>query len=183
MLKNKSIYWNPLLETLPREKLQALQLKKFRRIAEWAYNNSPFYHRHYKEAGLEPGDIKRFEDIRKVPKIEKGMFREVQKNEPFPYGDMLAVPREKIAVFRQIPHCPHVRTTVSRFSSGLCEVENEQVVQLLADRLQRQNRSRRCSHTRHASPRCSCCVSWKSHAETQRRTATIWQAGTKRIVL
>ena len=67
MLKNKCIYWNPVLETLSHEKLQALQLKKFRRIVEWAYNNSPFYHRHYKKAGLEPGDIKRFEDIRKVP--------------------------------------------------------------------------------------------------------------------
>ena len=101
MLKSKSIYWNPVLETLSREKLQALQLKKFRWIVEWAYHNSPFYRRHYKEAGLEPGDIKKFEDIRRVPRIEKGMFRDVQKNEPFPYGDMLAVPREKIAIFRQ----------------------------------------------------------------------------------
>lgn len=101
MLKNESIYWNPLLETLPREKLRALQLRKFKRIVEWAYHNSPFYRRHYKEAGLEPGDIRRFEDIRKVPRIEKGMLRDVQKNEPFPYGDMLAVPREKIVIFRQ----------------------------------------------------------------------------------
>jgi phenylacetate-CoA ligase len=101
MLKDKSIYWNPLLETLSREKLQALQLKKFRRIVEWAYDHSPFYRRHYQEAGLEPGDIKRFEDIRKVPPIEKGMLRDVQKKEPFPYGDMLAVPREQITVFRQ----------------------------------------------------------------------------------
>ncbi len=74
-----------MLETLSIEKLRALQLKKFKRIVEWAYNNSPFYRRHYKAAGLEPGDIKRFEDIRKVPKIEKGMFRAVRKNEPFPY--------------------------------------------------------------------------------------------------
>ena len=101
MQKNESLYWNPVLETLPQEKLQALQLKKFRRIVEWAYHHSPFYRRLYEAAGLEPGDIKRFEDIRKVPKIEKGMFRDVQKNEPFPYGDMLAVPCEKIAVFRQ----------------------------------------------------------------------------------
>ncbi|MBM4314084.1 MAG: phenylacetate--CoA ligase [Deltaproteobacteria bacterium] len=101
MEKNESLYWNPVIETLPQEKLQALQLKKFRRIVDWAYHHSPFYRRLYEAAGLEPGDIKRFEDIRKVPKIEKGMFRDVQKNEPFPYGDMLAVPCEKIAVFRQ----------------------------------------------------------------------------------
>lgn len=101
MLPGHQIYWNPILETLPEEKLQALQLKKFRRILEWAYNNSPFYQRLYKEAGLEPGDIKSFDDIRKVPKVGKGMFREVQQKEPFPYGDILAVPTEKVTAFRQ----------------------------------------------------------------------------------
>ena len=101
MLKNQSIYWNPILETLPQEKIQALQLKKFRRMVGWAYNNSPFYRRLYKEAGLEPGDIKGLEDIEKVPKTEKGMMREVQQYEPFPYGDMLAVPLERVTAFRQ----------------------------------------------------------------------------------
>lgn len=101
MAKEESIYWNPLLETLPQEKLRALQVKKFRRIMEWAYNNSPFYQRFYNEAGLEPGDIRVFEDIRKVPKIEKDMMREVQKNDPFPYGDMMTVPVEQVTAFRQ----------------------------------------------------------------------------------
>ncbi len=101
MFKDQSIYWNPILETLPQEKIQALQLKKFRRIVAWSYNNSPFYRRLYQDAGLEPGDVKSFEDIRKVPKIEKGMMREVQQREPFPYGDMLAVPLEQVTVFRQ----------------------------------------------------------------------------------
>ena len=55
---DNSQYWNPLFETLPQEKLKSLQLKKFKRIVEWAYNNSPFYKRFYNDAGLEPGDIK-----------------------------------------------------------------------------------------------------------------------------
>jgi phenylacetate-CoA ligase len=101
MLKDLGPYWNPILETLPQEKIQALQLKKFRRILEWAYNNSPFYRRLYQDAGIEPGDIKRFEDIQKVPKIEKGMMREVQQRAPFPYGDMLSVPLEQVTAFRQ----------------------------------------------------------------------------------
>ena len=84
MAKDPSIYWNPILETLPREELQALQLKKFRRIVAWAYDNSPFYRRLYRDAGMEPGDIRRFEDIKKVPKINKDMMREVQQREPFP---------------------------------------------------------------------------------------------------
>jgi len=101
MSKDNRIYWNPILETLPQEKIQALQLKKFTRMVAWAYDNSPFYRRLYQEAGLEPGDIKGFEDIRKVPKTEKGMMREVQQREPFPYGDMLAVPLEQVTAFRQ----------------------------------------------------------------------------------
>jgi phenylacetate-CoA ligase len=101
VFKDYRIYWNPILETLPQEKLQALQLKKFRRMVEWAYNNSPFYRRLYKKAGLEPGDIKALEDIQKVPKIEKGMMREVQQRDPFPYGDMMTVPLEQVTAFRQ----------------------------------------------------------------------------------
>jgi phenylacetate-CoA ligase len=101
MTKNSSTYWNPILETLPQEKIKALQLKKFKRIVEWGYNNSPFYKRLYQASGFEPGELKTFDDIKKVPKIEKGMLRDVQNNPPFPYGDMLAVPPEKISIFRQ----------------------------------------------------------------------------------
>jgi len=101
MAQDPSIYWNPILETLPREKLQELQLKKFRRIVAWAFENSPFYRRLYKDAGMEPGDIKHFEDISKVPKIEKDMLREVQEHGPFPYGDILSVPTQKVTAFRQ----------------------------------------------------------------------------------
>ncbi|MCJ7605528.1 MAG: hypothetical protein MUO19_05785, partial [Dehalococcoidales bacterium] len=96
-------YWNPLLETLPREKLDKLQLKKFRDIVTWAYDNSKFYHKLYSDAGLEPGDIKTSDDIRKVPKIEKSMMRDVQGpgKDPFPYGDILAVPIEEVTDYRQ----------------------------------------------------------------------------------
>ena len=45
-------YWNPVLETLPREKLRALQLKKFKSIFEWAYENSRFHRSLYDKAGI-----------------------------------------------------------------------------------------------------------------------------------
>jgi len=54
------VYWNPLIETLPMEKLRELQLKKFKRILEWAYERSKFHRKLYQEAGLEPGDIKSY---------------------------------------------------------------------------------------------------------------------------
>ena len=98
---NNSEYWNPVLETLPRQKLQQLQLKKFREIFTWAYEHSPFYKKLYSDAGIEPGDIKTFDDIIRVPKIEKSMMRDVQGKDPFPYGDILSVPLEQVTDYRQ----------------------------------------------------------------------------------
>ncbi len=100
-MSGKEIYWNPLLETLPPEKLQRLQLVKFKEIFQWAYDHSKFYRKIYDRVGIEPGDIKTFEDIRKVPKIEKAMLREAQGKDPYPYGDMLCVPLEDVTVYRQ----------------------------------------------------------------------------------
>jgi len=94
-------YWNPILETLPREKLKELQLKKFQKIFKWSYDNSPFYHDLYRDAGIEPGDIKTLDDIRKIPKVEKATLRDIQKKEPFPYGTILAVPLEDVTEYRQ----------------------------------------------------------------------------------
>jgi phenylacetate-CoA ligase len=98
---NASEYWNPILETMPREKLQQLQFKKFKEIFTWAYDRSKFYGKIYRDAGIEPGDLRKFEDIRKVPKIEKAMWRSAQGKEPFPYGDMLSVPLKDISAYRQ----------------------------------------------------------------------------------
>jgi phenylacetate-CoA ligase len=98
---NTKQYWNPILETLPREKLEKLQLKKIQNIFKWAYQHSKFYHKLYSEAGLEPGDIRTFDDIRKVPKVEKSTLRAVQGKEPYPYGDMLCVPLEKVTEYHQ----------------------------------------------------------------------------------
>ncbi len=94
-------YWNPILETLPLEKLELLQLKKFKEIFTWAYERSKFYHKLYTNAGIEPGDIKTFEDIREVPKIEKSMMRDIQGKDPFPYGDILCVPLDEVTEYRQ----------------------------------------------------------------------------------
>ncbi len=95
------IYWSPMLETLEREKLQALQLRKFRRIFKWAYQNSKFHRSLYDAAGIKPRDIQSFEDIQAVPKVEKSMMRDIQRKDPFPYGDALCVPLEEVTEFRQ----------------------------------------------------------------------------------
>ncbi|MFZ7113118.1 MAG: phenylacetate--CoA ligase family protein [Desulfatiglandales bacterium] len=94
-------YWNPVLETLPAEKLRNLQLKKFKRIFQWAYDHSKFHRSLYDKAGIKPEDIRTIEDISHVPKVEKGMMRDIQRKDPFPYGDALCVPLEDVTEFRQ----------------------------------------------------------------------------------
>ncbi|MCJ7686620.1 MAG: phenylacetate--CoA ligase family protein, partial [Desulfobacteraceae bacterium] len=64
-------------------------------------DHSKFHGQLYRDAGLEPGDIKTMEDIARVPKVEKSMMRGIQKKEPYPYGDMLCVPLEDVTEFRQ----------------------------------------------------------------------------------
>jgi phenylacetate-CoA ligase len=94
-------YWNPVLETLPQEKLRALQLKKFRKVFQWAYDHSKFHRSLYDKAGVKPDDLRSFEDLRRVPTVEKSMMRNVQRKDPFPYGDALCVPLEEVSNFRQ----------------------------------------------------------------------------------
>jgi phenylacetate-CoA ligase len=100
-MKGDSPYWNPFLERLPRENLEKLQLKKFRRIFQWAYENSRFHRRLYESAGIVPEDIRTLGDIRWVPKVEKSMMLSVQRKDPYPYGDALCVPLEEVTAFRQ----------------------------------------------------------------------------------
>lgn len=93
-------YWNPIIETLPRERLREIELKRFREVLRWAKATSPFYKKKLK--GIEPEDIRTFEDVAKVPITEKEELREAQEGkEPFPYGDLLSVSPEKLSVFHQ----------------------------------------------------------------------------------
>jgi phenylacetate-CoA ligase len=95
-----SIYWNPLIETLPREKLVQIELKRFRELLRWAKENSPFYRR--KLQGINPQDIKSIEDVARVPVTEKDELRAAQEEkEPFLYGELLAVPFESLSAFHQ----------------------------------------------------------------------------------
>lgn len=57
--------------------LQMLQNKKLIRIIKHAYNNTPYYHRKFDEAGVKLSDIKSVSDIVKIPFTTKF---EIQSN-------------------------------------------------------------------------------------------------------
>lgn len=82
-----SPFWNPKTETLPRDELRQLQLAKLRRVAEWAAARSPFYRRTFAEAGFEPGQLKTFADIERIPFLTRDAWMQSQAEFP-PFGEL-----------------------------------------------------------------------------------------------
>jgi phenylacetate-CoA ligase len=94
------IYWNKELETLPRKKLEELQLRRFRERMQYVYDHSPMYKRKYEEAGLKPADIGSLDDIQNVPFTVKEELRESQAQHP-PWGDFICIPPDEgVRVFQ-----------------------------------------------------------------------------------
>ncbi|MFP4348561.1 MAG: phenylacetate--CoA ligase family protein [Desulfococcaceae bacterium] len=77
-------------ETMPREGLEAIQLRRLQATAERVYATVPFYRKKFQEAGVVPGDIRSLSDIQKLPFTTKQDLRE-----NYPYG-MFAVPMDNV---------------------------------------------------------------------------------------
>ena len=72
-------YWQPEIETMPREKLRQLQTEKLRRTIETVLN-SPFYGHRLGKLGITPQSINSVDDIRKIPFTTK---QDLRDNYPF----------------------------------------------------------------------------------------------------
>ncbi len=83
------LYWQKE-EVMPRKELEELQLKRLKWVVRHAYENVPFYRKRLKAAGVHPDDIKKREDIVKIPFTTKNHFAE-----NYPFG-LFAVPKEEI---------------------------------------------------------------------------------------
>ncbi|MBQ9537374.1 MAG: phenylacetate--CoA ligase [Desulfovibrionaceae bacterium] len=77
-------------ETLPREELEALQLRRLQNVCARVYANVPFYKKRFDEIGIKPEDIKTLGDLKHLPFTEKQDLRD-----HYPYG-LFAVPRDNI---------------------------------------------------------------------------------------
>lgn len=88
-----SNYWNPRHETMPRAELQALQLRKLRRLVEWAIERVPFHRRRLAQAGIRAGDIRTLDDLRRIPFMTRDEWMAGQLEDP-PFGSLLAAPPE-----------------------------------------------------------------------------------------
>ncbi|MFP4037894.1 MAG: phenylacetate--CoA ligase family protein [Desulfobacteraceae bacterium] len=90
-----SEYWNEEMETLSPERFHDVQEKALLRQLKYVWENSAFYQKKFSEAGLELGDIKRLEDLSKLPFTEKAELRDSQISNP-PLGAHMACPKEKV---------------------------------------------------------------------------------------
>ena len=82
--------FNEEFETLPREALEALQLKRLQQVVSRVYHTVGFYKRTFDEAGVTPDGIRTLDDIRRLPFTTKQDLRD-----NYPFG-LFTVPMSNI---------------------------------------------------------------------------------------
>jgi len=82
--------YNMDFETLPREALEAIQLRRLQETLSRVYATVPFYRKQFDASGIRPSDIKSLDDLKRVPFTTKQDLRD-----NYPFG-MFAVPLENV---------------------------------------------------------------------------------------
>lgn len=82
--------FNMEYETMPREALEAIQLRRLQTTVERVFANVPFYREKFREAGVTPADVKSLEDLVRLPFTTKQDLRD-----NYPYG-MFATPMDHV---------------------------------------------------------------------------------------
>jgi phenylacetate-CoA ligase len=83
------MFWDKNMETLSRDDLAKLQLKRLKKTVKTAYNVE-FYRRQFADAGVHTSDIRTLDDVRKFPFTKKQDLRS-----GYPFG-FLAVPLSQV---------------------------------------------------------------------------------------
>ena len=82
--------YNDEYETLPREALKALQLKRLQQVINRVYHGVGFYKKSFDKAGVTPDDLKTLDDLERFPFTTKQDLRD-----NYPFG-MFAVPMSNV---------------------------------------------------------------------------------------
>ena len=77
-------------ETMPKEALEAIKLRRLQATIERVWATVPFYRKNFEKAKIKPGDIKSLEDLKRIPFTTKQNLRD-----NYPFG-MFAVPMNNI---------------------------------------------------------------------------------------
>ena len=78
------------IETMPRQKIEELQLERLKHLVKYCMDNVPFYNKRLTEAGLTPEKIKTLDDIKYIPYTTKDDIRD-----NYPFG-LFGQPMNKI---------------------------------------------------------------------------------------
>jgi phenylacetate-CoA ligase len=82
--------YNIEFETMPREALEAIQLRRLQATVQRVYATVPFYRKKFEEAGIGPADITTMKDLQRLPFTTKQDLRD-----NYPFG-MFAVPMDNV---------------------------------------------------------------------------------------
>ena len=77
-------------ETMPREDLEAIILRRLKTTIDRIYANVPFYRKKFEDNGIMPNDIQTLEDLKRIPFTTKEDLRD-----NYPFG-MFAVPMDNV---------------------------------------------------------------------------------------
>ncbi|MEM0449318.1 MAG: phenylacetate--CoA ligase [Methanomassiliicoccales archaeon] len=80
---SKMAYWNPQIETMPISELRALQFKRLKALVNRLYEHSPFYRQRMEAANVEPDNLKKLEDVNKLPFMSKKDLRDYYPDKLF----------------------------------------------------------------------------------------------------
>ncbi len=81
---------HPEIETMPRDRLAALQLERLGMTLRRAYDNVPHFRRRFDAAGVVPDDLRELSDLARFPFTVKTDLRD-----NYPFG-LFAVPRTQV---------------------------------------------------------------------------------------
>jgi phenylacetate-CoA ligase len=100
---SKKKVWNERMETLSRNEMERVRMRKLRKQLKYCYTHSEFYKKKFDQVGFSPQDIKTWEDYRQIPPLmnkddERESQRESIERFGHPYGIHLCCPPEKIVV-------------------------------------------------------------------------------------
>ena len=82
--------YNEEYETMPREALEAIQLRRLQTTVSRVYNTVPFYKKRFTEKGVKPDDVRSLDDLHRLPFTYKDDLRD-----NYPFG-MFTVPMDSV---------------------------------------------------------------------------------------
>jgi phenylacetate-CoA ligase len=84
------VCWEPRIDNMPLEELEALQYRLVKTLAYRLYSFNDFYHAKMRSANVHPDDIRSLEDVRKLPFMGKKDLRDGYPDKIF------AVPKKEV---------------------------------------------------------------------------------------